>query len=540
MLSNPSLIRGVGFGVACGLSLLAAIHFINLTMDDAFISFRYSENLAAGQGLVFNSGERVEGYTNFLWTVLMAVPAWLGAGKHDLGMLLIGKLLSLAFSLGSLAVVCWDPPPTAGRRLAQIPVGALFLATAASALVWSVGALEGPMVGFLIALSVRFWTVEMAAVAERKVLYGSALLLALAAMTRPEPTILIGPMFALRLFLLRRNLRTTWRHQVRYLLSFAVPVGLFLLWRWSYYGSLVPNTYYAKIYGDEGTLERGTNYLSEALTQMNLVPILGVACLCALLARGERRRVVLLIGLCSVQLAGIAYEGGDWMPAARLVVPTLPLIALLINSAWRGAINFELGQLRLPQLPSWVMPDEMRAQYNRWLDARMARAGARWSAGGAGLLGVALTLVIAGGAQKTYQTWAGRAGSGFSRIQMDSGLHFEVAHWMNRHIHDTALLATGEIGVVPYYTKLPVLDMFGLTDVHLARRKGSYHSKFDLQYVLDRAPKYVYFLMHPAAPGKKRRPQQNHARVLLESSEFQERYGVLQDFGLGILYQRRP
>src|SRR5262245_49032609 len=36
--------------------------------DDAFISFRYARNWAEGQGLVWNPGERVEGYTNFLWT----------------------------------------------------------------------------------------------------------------------------------------------------------------------------------------------------------------------------------------------------------------------------------------------------------------------------------------------------------------------------------------------------------------------------------------------------------------------------------------
>jgi hypothetical protein len=39
------------------------------------ISMRYAANLAAGAGLVWNPGERVEGYTNFLWTLLMAVAA---------------------------------------------------------------------------------------------------------------------------------------------------------------------------------------------------------------------------------------------------------------------------------------------------------------------------------------------------------------------------------------------------------------------------------------------------------------------------------
>ena len=40
--------------------------------DDAFISFRYVRNLLEGHGLVFNPGEYVEGYTNFLWILELA------------------------------------------------------------------------------------------------------------------------------------------------------------------------------------------------------------------------------------------------------------------------------------------------------------------------------------------------------------------------------------------------------------------------------------------------------------------------------------
>src|SRR5207247_899918 len=48
-------------------------------VDDAFISFRYAQHLVDGYGLVFNPGERVEGYTNFLWTMIMAAVIWIGA-----------------------------------------------------------------------------------------------------------------------------------------------------------------------------------------------------------------------------------------------------------------------------------------------------------------------------------------------------------------------------------------------------------------------------------------------------------------------------
>ena len=61
----------VGFGV-----LLAWIN--RFVQDDAYISFRYARNLADGFGLVWNIGERVEGYTNFLWTLLMVPAFWLG------------------------------------------------------------------------------------------------------------------------------------------------------------------------------------------------------------------------------------------------------------------------------------------------------------------------------------------------------------------------------------------------------------------------------------------------------------------------------
>ncbi len=43
-------------------------------IDDAFISLRYSQNLAMGEGLVWNSGQYLEGFTNFLWTLILYLP----------------------------------------------------------------------------------------------------------------------------------------------------------------------------------------------------------------------------------------------------------------------------------------------------------------------------------------------------------------------------------------------------------------------------------------------------------------------------------
>ena len=60
-------------------------------LDDSFISFRYARNLLEGHGLVYNPGEPVEGYTNFLWTLVMTIPFWL-----DLDPIIFSQHLGLA------------------------------------------------------------------------------------------------------------------------------------------------------------------------------------------------------------------------------------------------------------------------------------------------------------------------------------------------------------------------------------------------------------------------------------------------------------
>src|SRR5690606_24833666 len=70
------------------------------TIDDSYISFRYARNLARGLGLVYNPGEAIEGYTNFLWAVVLAGGIRMGLDPH-----LVAKVLGAAAALGSLVLV---------------------------------------------------------------------------------------------------------------------------------------------------------------------------------------------------------------------------------------------------------------------------------------------------------------------------------------------------------------------------------------------------------------------------------------------------
>ena len=75
-------IRALPVIVATGVPLLVlaahAYQYLPFIADDALISLRYSERLTDGQGLTWNDGERVEGYSNLLWVLLCAALGWLG------------------------------------------------------------------------------------------------------------------------------------------------------------------------------------------------------------------------------------------------------------------------------------------------------------------------------------------------------------------------------------------------------------------------------------------------------------------------------
>ena len=93
MHSGSEKAESHGGGISRGLSYAAGLELLALMLpvallgksdtldgvrywwlaDDAMISMRYGRNLAEGLGLVWNAGERVEGYTNLLWTLFMAL-----------------------------------------------------------------------------------------------------------------------------------------------------------------------------------------------------------------------------------------------------------------------------------------------------------------------------------------------------------------------------------------------------------------------------------------------------------------------------------
>jgi hypothetical protein len=120
--------RHITLAGALGAGIAWALH-LGWVADDAFISFRYARNWVDGLGLVFNAGERVEGYTNFLWIVLLSPFQALGLSLPP-----VAVALNLAcFALTVLVTAAFADElrsRVAGgdRSAAQLPIAAGLLA----------------------------------------------------------------------------------------------------------------------------------------------------------------------------------------------------------------------------------------------------------------------------------------------------------------------------------------------------------------------------------------------------------------------------
>ena len=147
---------------ASALALLAVFLLFHLSAyntpsDDAFISFRYSVNLAAGHGPVYNFGERVEGYTNPLFVLIGAAMAKMGielpVGMVWLCIFSAVVLLPVTYGLGRVVA-------GGAATLWPLLVAALFVAANPNVAFWCTGALEAVPLALLVSLSLWRYLLE--------------------------------------------------------------------------------------------------------------------------------------------------------------------------------------------------------------------------------------------------------------------------------------------------------------------------------------------------------------------------------------------
>ncbi|WP_103341636.1 hypothetical protein [Amycolatopsis sp. CA-126428] len=233
-----------------GLSLLHQLLFATVT-EDALVTFRYAQNIADGNGPVFNPGERVEGYTNFLWLVLVALPrAAFGADVRTTAV-----VLGVVAALGCVLVSCFLVNRIVAAPRPAIGVAAAVLTASAGGLaVYGASGSEVPLFVLLVLAT------GYALAARRPVVAG--VLVAFAVMTSPEGLV-VAVLAGLWLAGAALKGRHSWWAPVGYVQSALVFLIPRLAWRATFYQHFVPAPLAAKLGGTlDARVAAGWPYLS--------------------------------------------------------------------------------------------------------------------------------------------------------------------------------------------------------------------------------------------------------------------------------------
>jgi len=419
--------------------------------DDMMISLRYARNLAQGDGLVWNAGERVEGITNLLWTLLLVPPHWFLATERVAAAAIA---LNAALLVVALALVARIVRQLGGSSLAA-GMAAVALATHHATLHWAAAGGEGTLLAVLLLWVAR---VALDPTPSAKAVRGAALAAGLAWCTRPDAAPLLVPLLLL-LAWPRGEGRSVKRSAATLALAAALPVAA-TLFRLAYYGEALPNTYWLKMTGWSGRHVAGLAY-ANAVAQHH-VGFAAAALLGALLLR-SRGALALLLGL-ALHAAYVVHAGGDELPVERFFLPAMPFLF---------ALAFAGGSRLAPTSA-----------------ATGAATRAPW------LAPLAATLLLAFGTPRGAWVPGTRDAAEESRSRAERACAL-IGYALRANTTPDASIAHFWAGAAPYFSQRRALDLLGKCDRVIARQEAKPglmrpgHNKYDFDHSLALAPDVI-------------------------------------------------
>jgi len=420
------------------LALLLSAEHRHALVDDAFISFRYADRWAHGQGWTWNDGSKVEGFSNPLWTyVLGGLDRVVRIPPHQAA-LPLGLLAAL-----SATVLVWATLIRRGASpfMRMLATGALALDVGLG--VWSGSGLETSAAACCVALVLFLSARPLITWGQGVGLGIAALLLTL---VRPE-----GFFWSLWL-----GIWLVWGGWVsgRVLAWFALgwsPVIALFLHRRAVTGSVFSNTFFAKLEPSTLGVGEGVGQLGGwLLTHGAWIAIVWVG----ILRRSKTRETpalagnwwLLPLGFLVGEALFLVVAGGDWMGRTRYLAPMLPAVYVLGAEALR---------VRGARLPAWC---------------------------------IVLVFLF-----HTGLGWMLR-----DRIQTYTREGEILGRWLARTAAPTDTVATTASGAIPYFSGLPAIDVLGLNDPLVRHRpprhRGAWapgHHRYDIEHLLDQAPQWI-------------------------------------------------
>jgi hypothetical protein len=292
--------------------------------EDAFISFRYAQNLADGHGLVFNVGERVWGYSNFLWTVLLALCI-----KSGLPVILSAKCLGVLCAMAIMGLLFRWSEGRDSKNLVLMLSGPLLLATSTHFILAAQNGMEtllftGLAFGGILSL---IYSIE-----RHKTFPLYAILFLLASLTRPEgPLLMVVAVGIEAVVFLRSRDRIILKRVSLAAAIFVIAYGTYILIMYSYYGFPLPNAFYVKVapYSTKVLLS-GLKYVTSFFLDIHYY-ILLFPILFGMFDRVRRTWNWILAAFALSYLMFVIYVGGDFQVYfCRFLIPLLPVLFLMV------------------------------------------------------------------------------------------------------------------------------------------------------------------------------------------------------------------
>lgn len=459
-LSRPSWLPvAIAFAGGTALLLFNGLANLKVLLDDAFITFRYSSNLADGLGPTWNSEGHVEGYTNFLWMALLAGLAKVGfdivVAAQTLGFVFAGVAAFATYRIWKLWADEDGSDSIANPVIFAIVL--LGLALNSSVAFWPASGMETPLFMALLTSGAYLHLRERRTQGPP----WSAIVFAALAMTRPEGLIVVAITGLFKLLALKDSNDRS-RALGSLLLWSAIFLSLYgsyFLWRYTYYDYLLPNTFYAKVGATLATSERGLRYVYENGLQYQILPALfGTAGLLAQpRLRGDAIYILVIVG---AMLTGVVIEGGDFMAHGRFVGPLMPLLYV------SGITGFAI------LLKRWVPHP------------------------GLAVLVAFVALSLSG--MELLQS--SNDGTRVSLHRYDRWQAEQFGRWLDAYAPSDFTIAGVAVGVLGYYSNRDVLDVVGINDVVIAHTRVAGlgegkpgHEKYNTDYVFGQQPEIIPF-----------------------------------------------
>lgn len=451
------------------LILILHINYFRFVCDDAFISFRYAKNFVEGHGLVYNIGEKVEGYTNFLWTMLLSLFMRLG-----MNVVVVSQVLGVLSSIVTILLLLYLNQKLYPRDNLFNYLAPLFLVCCGAYAAWSTGGLETSFYTFLVFSGSFLFVTGI-----EKPLYSalSGMVFALACLTRLDGLIFVGVTFAFYFILRVRKKQIAWKCLCFWTLSFLIPFLVYFIWRWSYYGKFLPNTFYVKV-GSESLYRQGFLYLFDFVnrfwTWLFIIPLVFLS---RTIRSNENLKFIVhyfvaLTLFCSLY---VVYIGGDFMDMFRFFVPVLPFFFFLIQEGFRGIYDYSMA-LRVKIQKRLILCSEV-------------------------VLTIICLFFLVYPSKESNRSWS-MAGIDSIGILRDSvRLWSKVGIMFKGIARPGESLATTAAGAIPYYSELYTIDELGLTllsptelKVRNIIRPGHWKEVTD-EFLISQRPTYI--LGHP-------------------------------------------